>query len=239
MGNLLWIAIAYVMGSIPFGLVFARTFCGVDPRTGGSRNVGATNVARLCGTKWGVVTLLCDALKGALPVAIALSFSDSALFHSLTALAALIGHLHSCFLGFKGGKAVATTVGVFIPLAFGQLVLAGIACLLVIWRSGFVSLGSLTLVTALPVFLLLYGKWKLLPLALVVMALVYWSHRENIGRLARGEEKPWQKKHHDAAPTGGPADDATCAASAPQTDDQAPCGCGCAAHGNPGATPEK
>lgn len=239
MGNLLWIAIAYVMGSIPFGLVFARTFCGVDPRTGGSRNVGATNVARLCGTKWGVATLLCDALKGALPVGIALSFSDSALFHSLTALAALIGHLHSCFLGFKGGKAVATTVGVFIPLAFGQLVLAGIACLLVIWRSGFVSLGSLTLVTALPVFLLLYGKWKLLPLALVVMALVYWSHRENIGRLARGEEKPWQKKHHDAAPTGGPAGDATCAASTARADDQPPCGCGCAAHGEPGTTPEK
>ncbi|WP_341806107.1 glycerol-3-phosphate 1-O-acyltransferase PlsY [Nitratidesulfovibrio liaohensis] len=239
MGNLLWIAIAYVMGSIPFGLVFARTFCGVDPRTGGSRNVGATNVARLCGTKWGVATLLCDALKGALPVAIAMSFSDSAFFHSLTALAALVGHLHSCFLGFKGGKAVATTVGVFIPLAFGQLVLAGIACLLVIWRSGFVSLGSLTLVTALPVFLLVYGKWKLLPLALVVMALVYWSHRENIGRLARGEEKPWQKKHHDAAPTGCAADDATCAASTAQADDQAPCGCGCAAHGEPGATPEK
>ncbi len=142
MGNLLWIAIAYVMGSIPFGLVFARTFCGVDPRTGGSRNVGATNVARLCGTKWGVATLVCDALKGALPVAIALSFSDSTLFHSLTALAALLGHLHSCFLSFKGGKAVATTVGVFIPLAFWQLVLAGIACLLVIWRSGFVSLGT-------------------------------------------------------------------------------------------------
>ena len=236
MGKLLWIAIAYVMGSIPFGLVFARTFCGVDPRTGGSRNVGATNVARLCGTKWGMATLLCDALKGALPVAIAMSFSDSAFFHSLTALAALLGHLYSCFLGFKGGKAVATTVGVFIPLAFGQLVLAGIACLLVIWRSGFVSLGSLTLVTALPVFLLLYGKWKLLPLALVVMALVYWSHRENIGRLARGEEKPWQKKHHDAAATDGTPDAPDADAGA---DAQAPCGCGCAAHCEGDATPEK
>lgn len=200
MGNLLWIALAYVLGSIPFGLVFARTFCGVDPRTDGSRNVGATNVARLCGAGWGVATLLCDALKGALPVAVALSFSDSTLFHSLTALAALLGHLHSCFLGFRGGKAVATTVGVFIPLAFWPLVLAGIACVAVIWRSGFVSLGSLTLVTALPALLLLAGKWTLLPLALAVMALVYWSHRENIGRLARGEEKPWQKKPDDDAP---------------------------------------
>ena len=82
------------------------------------------------------------------------------------------------------------------------------------------------------------------------MALVYWSHRENIGRLARGEEKPWQKKHHDAAPTGCAADTASTTSSdqadladltdrADGADGQAPCGCGCAAHGEPGATPEK
>lgn len=227
MGSLLWLAVAYVMGSIPFGLLFAKMFCGTDPRTGGSRNVGATNVARLCGTKVGVLTLVCDALKGTIPVAVALSISDSTVFHSLTALAALLGHLYSCFLHFKGGKAVATTVGVFLPLAFWPLVLSGIACIAVIWRSGFVSLGSLTLVTAMPVMLLLGGHWKLVPLALVVMVLVYWSHRENIGRLSRGEEKPWQKKHHDAAQTptetettqDAHADTAACS-----------CGCGCDAH---------
>lgn len=213
--QLLWLALAYVMGSIPFGLVFGRMFCGIDPRTGGSRNVGATNVARLCGTKWGVITLLCDALKGAIPVAVAVSMSDSTVFHSLAGLAALIGHLHSCFLGFKGGKAVATTVGVFLPLAFGPLVLSGASCLFVIWRSGFVSLGSLTLVTAMPVALILFGKLGLVPLALVVMTLVYWSHRENIGRLARGEEKPWQKKHHEAAqqPAAQPETGCPCTAS--------------------------
>lgn len=199
--ELLWLVIAYVFGSIPFGLVFGRLFCGIDPRTGGSCNVGATNVARLCGTKFGALTLLCDALKGALPVAVAMSMSDSTLFHSLTALAALIGHLHSCFLGFKGGKAVATTVGVFLPLAFTPLVISGAVCIFVIWRSGFVSLGSLTLVTAMPIALVLFSKLGLVPLSLVIMTLVYWSHRENIARLARGEEKPWQKKQHEAATT--------------------------------------
>lgn len=188
---------AYIAGSIPFGLVFAHTLCRTDPRTGGSGNVGATNVARLCGAKVGVLTLLCDALKGAIPVAIAMHMSDSTMLHSATALAALLGHLHSCFLRFKGGKAVATTVGVFIPLAFWPLVCSGIFCLFVIWRSGFVSLGSLALVTMMPLLLILTGSWPLLPFALVVMVLVYWSHRENIARLARGEEKPWQKKRHE------------------------------------------
>lgn len=196
MGNLLWLVTAYVIGSIPFGLLIAKMFCGTDPRTGGSRNVGATNVARLCGTKFGVLTLICDVLKGVVPVATAMTFSDSTLFFSLTALAALLGHLYSVFLGFKGGKAVATTLGVFIPLAFTPLLLSALTCAVVIWRSGFVSLGSLTLVTALPIMLLLSGNFAYIPLALVVMVLVFWSHRENIGRLARGEEKPWQKKKH-------------------------------------------
>jgi glycerol-3-phosphate acyltransferase PlsY len=158
--------------------------------------VGATNVARLCGTGFGVLTLVCDVLKGVVPVAVAMTFSDSAVFFSLTALAALLGHLYSVFLGFRGGKAVATTLGVFIPLAFTPLLVSALLCALVIWRSGFVSLGSLTLVTALPLMLLITGNFTYIPLALVVMTLVFWSHRENIGRLARGEEKPWQKKKH-------------------------------------------
>ena len=190
----LWLPVAYVLGSIPFGLIIATKFCGLDPRAGGSGNTGATNVARLCGPKWGVVVLVCDALKGLLAVAVAMYLApDSALLHSLAAMAAIIGHRYSLFMGFKGGKAVATTVGVFIPLAFWQLVVAGAVCILVIWRSGFVSLGSLTLVTLLPVLLLVSGSWGPLPLSVLVMALVYYAHRENIRRLMRGEEKPWLK----------------------------------------------
>lgn len=194
----LWLPIAYVLGSIPFGLIIASKFCGLDPRTDGSGNTGATNVARLCGVKWGVFVLFCDALKGLVAVAVAMGLApDSSLVHSLAALAAIVGHRYSLFMHFKGGKAVATTVGVFIPLAFWQLVIAGAVCILVIWRSGFVSLGSLTLVTLLPVLLALSGNWGPFPLAVLVAALVYYAHRENIRRLMRGEEKPWLKPKAD------------------------------------------
>ena len=191
--SVIWIFVTYVIGSVPFGLLIARTFCGIDPRTAGSGNVGSTNVARLCGQKWGVLTLLCDILKGAVPVFISLYLTDNALIHTLTALAAIFGHLFSCFLKFKGGKAVATSIGVFISLSFWQLFVAAMICILLIWRSGFVSLGSLGLVTSLPIILIISGRLELLPLSLIVMCLVYWSHRDNIKRLARGEEKTWIK----------------------------------------------
>ena len=191
--EVLWIALAYVLGSVPWGLVIARTFCGLDPRESGSRNTGATNVARLCGFKWGVVTLLCDVLKGAVPVWLAFRVNASPVFVSIVALACVLGHVFSCFMKFRGGKAVATSIGVFLPLALWQLLAASVLCLLVIWRSGFVSLGSLTLVTALPVALAVSGQWTWLPLALGIWAVVVWKHRENIARLRAGTEKSWQK----------------------------------------------
>ncbi|GFM36429.1 glycerol-3-phosphate 1-O-acyltransferase PlsY [Desulfovibrio psychrotolerans] len=199
LGILLWLLIAYMIGSVPFGLLVAKAACGVDPRNGGSGNVGATNVARLCGTRYGMLTLVLDLLKGVVPVWAGMLVSTSPLFLSLVALAALLGHVYSMFLDFKGGKAVATTIGVFIPLAFSSLLASALVCLLVIWRTGYVSLGSLTLVTIMPAALLITGCWAYIPLALGVMALVYWTHRENIARLARGEEKSWQKKKHEEA----------------------------------------
>lgn len=194
--EILWTALAYVLGSVPWGLVIARTFCGVDPRLNGSRNTGATNVARLCGFGWGAATLLCDVLKGALPVWFAFGINPSPLFVSLVGLACVLGHVFSCFMRFRGGKAVATTIGVFLPLALWQLLAASALCLLVIWRSGFVSLGSLVLVTALPPLLAVSGKTPWLPLALGLWAVVVWKHRENIRRLRDGTEKSWQKSKH-------------------------------------------
>ncbi|HIU17340.1 MAG TPA: glycerol-3-phosphate 1-O-acyltransferase PlsY [Candidatus Avidesulfovibrio excrementigallinarum] len=194
--NVFWLFMAYLIGSIPFGLLIAKTCCGIDPRHGGSGNVGSTNVARLCGTRYGIMTLACDLLKGTIPVCVAMFLIDpgAPVFWTLTALAAIAGHLFSCFLHFHGGKAVATSIGVFIPLAFWQLLVAGLLCVLIIWRTEYVSLGSLTLVTVLPLLLIVSGCWAVLPLALIIMVAVYWSHRENIKRLARGEEKSWLKK---------------------------------------------
>ena len=97
----LCIALAYALGSVPWGLVIAKTFCGVDPRLDGSRNTGATNVARLCGFGWGVATLACDVLKGALPVWLALRVNPAPLFVSAVALACVLGHVFSCFMRFS------------------------------------------------------------------------------------------------------------------------------------------
>ncbi len=189
------VAAAFLAGSIPFGLVIGKYCCGVDPRTGGSCNVGATNVARLCGTTWGILTLLCDILKGFLPVYLYAATGEGAqnLIYPI-GLALISGHMFSFFLGGKGGKGVATTVGVFLALAPIQLILAGLACLFTIWRSGFVSVGSLVLMTLLPVLFLLSGRWLDFVFALFVATLVIYAHRENIGRLLRGEEKTWLKK---------------------------------------------
>ena len=203
----LGVAVAYLLGAVPFGLVVAKTLRGVDPRQSGSRNIGATNVARVCGAKYGVLTLALDILKGAAPVAVAVLAGGDWVPVSLVALAAVTGHVFPVFLGFKGGKAVATTIGVFLPIAFLPLLASAGLCVAAIALSGYVSVGSLALVTALPVLILVWGKAAYLPLALVVMALVYWRHRENIARLARGEEKSWRKgKSSPPDSEAGPSD---------------------------------
>lgn len=189
-----WVALAFILGSIPFGVVIARLGKGIDPRRAGSGNPGATNVARLCGLPFGILTLACDLLKGALPVWAALYLDPSALFHSAVALAAVAGHIKSPWLGFHGGKGVATTIGVLLPLGFWPLLGAVMCCVAVIAVTGYVSLGSLTLITALVVFYPLSGRWDLLPLAFILMLVIFWTHRANIRRLARGEEKSWRKR---------------------------------------------
>lgn len=198
---LFWPLLAYFLGSLPFGLIIARVVKGIDPREHGSRNTGATNVARTCGFKWGLASLALDVLKGYAPVAMAAEFSQSALFLTVVALAAVLGHAFSIFLKLRGGKAVATTIGVFAALApmvtlVGVLLTAG-----VIAASGYVSLGSLTLALALPALSLLFGAWSFVPLGCLLTVLLFWRHRENIGRLYRGEEMSYRKKTaQDEAP---------------------------------------
>jgi glycerol-3-phosphate acyltransferase PlsY len=189
-----WIAFAFFMGSLPFGLLVAKTSKGVDPRTSGSRNTGATNVARLCGTGYGVLVLVLDILKGFIPLAMVLQYSGNWFFLTLCGLAAILGHVYSPFLDWKGGKAVAVTVGVFLAVAPWAAVLSAAACIAVIAASGFVSMGSLTLAVGLPVFCLLTGNVGDVILGLLAMAILFHRHAENIQRLARGEEKPWRKR---------------------------------------------
>ncbi len=188
----LWVVIAYLIGSIPFGLVLARLFADFDPRTAGSGNVGATNVTRTCGRKAGALTLLCDLLKGFIVVGLARWSGLDVWGLSLVALAGVCGHVFSVFLRFKGGKGVATTVGVLLPLAFWQTAAAGILCLIIAWRTGFVSLGALIMMGALVILLLISRNFSLLPIVLALGVLLVWTHRANIGRLIRHEEKSWR-----------------------------------------------
>lgn len=192
--QLLWILLAYFVGAIPFGLVIARVICRVDPRKQGSGNIGATNIARVCGLPYGILTLACDVGKGALPVwAGTVFFPGETFVISLIGLACVTGHVFSCFLKFRGGKAVATSIGVFIPLAFWPLLASCCLCMFVIWRTGFVSVGSLTLVGSLPLFLAFTAQWEWIPLALCVAVIVFVKHGENIRRLRLGTENPWIK----------------------------------------------
>ncbi len=187
-------ALAFFLGAVPFGLVIAKTFKGIDPRKAGSGNIGSTNVARLCGLPWGIMTLFCDIMKGLLPVLLAVNVLPSPFMQSLVALAAVTGHIKSPFLGFRGGKGVATTIGALIPLAFWPLLCAVLCCVAVIAVTRYVSLGSMVMAASLVVFYALFGRFDLEPLAVVLLVMILWAHRANIGRLMRGEESKFLAK---------------------------------------------
>jgi len=194
MVTIFWLAISYLLGAMPFGLLISRTCCGIDPRQQGSGNIGATNVGRLCGTKYGAMTLTLDMLKGFVPVALAASFSDSYFFLTLVATAAVSGHMFSIFLHGKGGKGVATWVGAFVAISTSGTILCALGFLAALYFYNFVSLASLVMVALMPVVLLFQGLYGAIPLALVLMALIFWKHSENIQRLMAGEEHPWKTK---------------------------------------------
>lgn len=183
---------AYLLGSIPFGLLITRLLGGPDPRQGGSGNIGATNVTRLAGRSAGVATLFLDAAKGAVPMALALVYLPD-WPAAAVGLAAFLGHIFPLYLGFKGGKGVATALGVLAAASpLSLLATVGILALTA-WWSGHVSLGSLAGCASAPLWLLFWGHSTPLTLMALAMALlVVWRHRENIARLRQGRENSWR-----------------------------------------------
>lgn len=186
-----WIALSFLLGSLPIGMFLAKQCHDINLREVGSRNTGATNVARTCSLKLGILTFVLDVGKGFLPVVIAQAMSHSTCFLTWVGLAAILGHMYSVFLDGKGGKGVATTIGVFLALTPCPLLLAVLLCLIMIWATGYISLGSLCLATSLPLFILLSGNLSFLLLSLIVMLFIYAKHRENIARLVSGNENSW------------------------------------------------
>ncbi len=194
------LGIAYLAGSLPFAYLAGRLLKGVDLRTVGSGNLGATNVYRNLGAGAAVAVLLLDALKGALPVALLPATlaiapdtaADRGLWWALAfGVAAIAGHAKPIFLLWKGGgKGVATAAGVFAAVAPVALAVALAVFVLIVWRTRFVSLASITAAAVLP--LAVWGsvgpRAPLLIVASAVAAFVIWSHRANIRRLRAGTE---------------------------------------------------
>jgi len=229
----LWLCplLAFLLGSIPFGLLIAKAK-GINIREHGSGNIGATNVLRVVGKKYGITCLILDALKGFIPVLIALNViritghsplmtfgfpgdwilqlpaADALkgqLVHIGTALAAVLGHNYSPWVGFKGGKGIATSAGVFLAL-----MPAGIGILLIVWVlvflvSRYVSLASIIAAVVLPL-VTLWGSWHhgriqdgtwnkpLFAFTVLIAVMAVWKHKTNIQRLRAGTENRFVRK---------------------------------------------
>ena len=202
-----WLLIAlssYLFGSIPTGFLAGRC-CGVDLRTEGSGNIGATNALRVLGKPWGYTVFLVDFFKGLLPVLAANHWSAQFGIHpisapgSLAALCTLLGHSFPIWLGFKGGKGIASSAGVIVGLFPSAFLLCIGTWMLAFTLSRYVSVASISASIALPVavallYLLHKADWLALLVSILMCSLALWRHRSNLMRLRAGTEPRFEKK---------------------------------------------
>jgi acyl phosphate:glycerol-3-phosphate acyltransferase len=187
------LVLAYLAGSIPVGVVVGKLLRGTDLRSFGSGSTGTTNALRAYGPKISALVLICDILKGAIPVFIAYSFDRSPWFVGAVAVLAVVGHCWSPFIEFDGGKGVATGAGALIALqpwvAFAILLMVAIVVL-----THYVSLGSIVTAVSIGIALSVAALWDREPpaiaiAALMIAAIIVWRHRGNIDRLLHGSER--------------------------------------------------
>ena len=193
---ILWLAGAYLIGAIPFGFLIGK-MRGVDVRTVGSKNIGATNVFRTVGKKWGLLAFFCDVMKGLVPTLVAkmLYAETMPVMPILVGIACVVGHMLTPYMKFKGGKGVATAFGALIALMPATVGIAFAIFALTFACSNYISLGSCVAATSLAVMVWIpfldHAGCNDLPLCILVTliaAFIVWKHRSNIGRLVRGEE---------------------------------------------------
>ncbi len=179
----------YLLGSIPFGVLVCKSFATVDPRAAGSYNIGFTNVLRVAGKRAGVLTLIGDMGKGWLVGGAARYSLDHEALVLLAALCPILGHMHSVFLRFSGGKGVATAFGAVVGVApaVGAAILALWIASVALWRVS--SLGALVAFGSFPLVAILMGRsWAFVGFAAVVSGMIVWKHKENVVRLWAGTE---------------------------------------------------
>jgi glycerol-3-phosphate acyltransferase PlsY len=185
----------YLLGSVPTGLLLAKFFSKVDPRKTGSGNIGATNIFRTAGKGLGILTLAGDVLKGMIPIGIGIQWGISDLWLAAVGLSTFLGHIFPIFLGFKGGKGVATALGVYLvisPIAvlIELLLFAGL-----VWRWRYISLGSISCATTIPILIAFFrsDSQAYFILSVIIAALILYRHQENIVRLLQGTENKWRR----------------------------------------------
>jgi len=187
---------AYLLGSVPFGYLIGREGAGVDVRKVGSGNVGATNVWRVAGKRPALAVLLLDLAKGCLPVLLGRVLGAPVVVLGTVAVAAVVGHVFPLFLGFRGGKGVATAIGAFLPLALpAALGAIGVFGLLLAWKR-YVSLASVVAAISFPLWVSVMGStgwlnepwWPVLVAGAAVATLIVVRHRDNLRRIQNASE---------------------------------------------------
>ena len=191
----------YLLGSVPTGLILAKLFSKVDPRRAGSQNIGATNIFRTAGKSLGILTLVGDLAKGMIPTVIAMHWALGDQWglsrHTWIAIAGLspfLGHVFPIFLGFKGGKGVATALGVYLPISTVSVLIECFIFVGIVWKWRFISLGSIACVTTIPILIAFFrsDSQAYFIISVIIAALVLYRHQANISRLLQGTENKWK-----------------------------------------------
>ncbi len=200
-----WLVASYLLGAIPTSYLAARLLAGIDLREHGSRNLGATNLYRVLGWRYAIPVGVLDAAKGLVPVLVfAPRVSSSEVLALVFGLAAVVGHVFSVFVGFKGGKGVATAAGVMLGLAPAALGVAAGVWALLVYLTGYVSVGSIGAAAVFPAAVYALDRPSqpvMLWLDIAVAAAIIWLHRSNIQRLLKGTENRFGRR---AAPASRP-----------------------------------
>jgi len=184
----------YLLGSVPTGFLLAKFFSKVDPRQMGSKNIGATNIFRTAGKGLGILTLVGDVLKGMIPIGIAIQLSISDLWLAAVGLSTFLGHIFPIFLGFRGGKGVATALGVYVVISPIAVLMEFLLFAGLVWKWRYISLGSICCATTIPILIAFFrsDSQAYFILSVIIAALILYRHQENIVRLLQGTENKWK-----------------------------------------------
>ena len=189
----------YLLGSVPTGIILTRFFSKTDPRKAGSQNIGATNIYRTAGKTLGVLTLAGDTLKGVIPIWMATLWSQHDLWGipdlwiTLMGLSPIVGHIFPIFLGFKGGKGVATGLGIYLVVSPISVLIEALLFAFIVWKWRIVALGSITCAITIPVLIAFFrsDSQAYFILSVIIAALILYRHQSNIARIIQGTENKW------------------------------------------------